>query len=204
MVEVLHHMYHKFPCFQLLGMRLIISHCFYRKKKHYKKDPPIPCKTFESHQSLLSHQFPLSLPLEEPLDGCLRRARLTLQEGAAAFHPELHRFPQTSFHCTDTEATAAQKQRTAFTLHRVVKKQINEKQKIYCLTFGIEASALPQRVAVFDILPSAPPAARKGLKLTARNLLALAYKHHAVRVFYVPDLLVDGVKAEQLSPSQAQ
>lgn len=44
----------------------------------------------------------------------------------------------------------------------------------------------------------------KGLKLTARNLLALAYKHHVVRVFYVPDLLVDGVKAEQLSPSQAQ
>lgn len=42
--------------------------------------------------------FPLSLPLEEPLDGGLRRARLTLQEGTAALHPKLHCFSQTFLH----------------------------------------------------------------------------------------------------------
>lgn len=61
----------------------------------------------------LSHHFPLSLPLEEPLDGGLRGARLTLQEGAAALHPKLHRLPQAFLHCTN--------RKTMKTAHKSVK-----------------------------------------------------------------------------------
>lgn len=58
---------------------------------------------YSANFSLLTHQFPLSFPLEQPLDGGLRRARLTLQEGAAALHPKLHRFSQTLLYCTERD-----------------------------------------------------------------------------------------------------
>lgn len=58
---------------------------------------------YSANFSLLPHQFPLSFPLEQPLDGGLRRARLTLQEGAAALHPKLHRFSQTLLYCTERD-----------------------------------------------------------------------------------------------------
>ena len=58
---------------------------------------------YSANFSLLPHQFPLSLPLEQPLDGGLRRARLTLQEGAAALHPKLHRLSQTLLYCAERD-----------------------------------------------------------------------------------------------------
>lgn len=60
-------------------------------------------KKTESSSEFKSHQLPLSLPLEEPFDGGLGGAGLTLQEGAAALHAELHRLSQPFLHCRQTQ-----------------------------------------------------------------------------------------------------
>lgn len=112
--------------------------------------PPRMSK-YSANFSLLPHQFPFSFPLEQPLDGGLRRARLTLQEGAAALHPKLHRFSQTLLYCTERD-----KRNGDSCKRKPIQFQGCKTQKSR-LTFGVKASALPQRVTMFDILSSAPP-----------------------------------------------
>lgn len=104
----------------------------------------------KSSPELKSHQLPLSLPLEEPLDGGLGGAGLTLQEGAAALHAELHRLSQPFLHCRQTQRAGDADDAAAST------QQVSNRRS--CSTFGVEASALAQRVSVSDVLPAAPPA----------------------------------------------
>ena len=133
----------------------------------------------------------------------LWNSHLTVAWGERGWHSRKVLLPSTP-NCTISLrrfSTAQKETRETVTTAKEIPSISSAQSTKSLLTFGVEASALPQRVTVFDILSSAPPEEKDqswGLSAHPRSC------GDAVRTGDPSDLFVDGVKAEQLSPSQAQ
>lgn len=98
----------------------------------------------------VSYCFSFAVFLAEPFDGGLRGSWLALQERAAPLNPKLHRLPQTLLYWEG-------QRRATFKFLKISWTIIQYHMRGCLQTFSIESSALPQRISVFDILPSASP-----------------------------------------------